>query len=70
MSLLGAKTEIYKIINKLAEDGVGVIVISSEMTEIIGMCDRAIVMRQGSVAGEVEKNKMTENSLIKLAMGV
>jgi ribose transport system ATP-binding protein len=67
---VGAKTEIYKIINKLAEDGVGVIVISSEMTEIIGMCDRAIVMRQGSVAGEVERNKMTENSLIKLAMGV
>lgn len=67
---VGAKTEIYKIINKLAEQGVGVIVISSEMAEIIGVCDRAIVMRQGTVAGEVSKSELTENNLIKLAMGV
>jgi ribose transport system ATP-binding protein len=67
---VGAKTEIYKIINKIAEEGVGVIVISSEMTEIIGMCDRAIVMRQGSVAGEAKNSELSENFLIKLAMGV
>ncbi|MFJ7977097.1 sugar ABC transporter ATP-binding protein [Peribacillus sp. NPDC096379] len=67
---VGAKTEIYKIINQLAEEGVGVIVISSEMSEIIGMCDRAIVMRQGLIAGEVDKSELTENNLIKLAMGV
>ncbi|MGX2958418.1 sugar ABC transporter ATP-binding protein [Peribacillus sp. JNUCC 23] len=67
---VGAKTEIYKIINQLAEEGVGVIVISSEMSEIIGMCDRAIVMRQGLIAGEVDKSGLTENNLIKLAMGV
>jgi ribose transport system ATP-binding protein len=67
---IGAKTEIYKIINRLAEEGVGIIMISSEMTEIIGMCDRAIVMRQGSVAGEVKKSELSENNLIKLAMGV
>lgn len=67
---VGAKTEIYKIINKLAEEGVGVIVISSEMAEIIGLCDRALVMRQGSVVGEVGKSELTENNLIKLAMGV
>ncbi|MFJ8244864.1 sugar ABC transporter ATP-binding protein [Peribacillus asahii] len=67
---VGAKTEIYKIINQLASEGVGVIVISSEMSEIIGMCDRAIVMRQGAIAGEVDKSELTENNLIKLAMGV
>lgn len=67
---VGAKTEIYKIINKLAEQGVGVIVISSEMAEIIGLCDRALVMRQGSIVGEVDKAELTENNLIKLAMGV
>ena len=67
---VGAKTEIYKIINELASKGVGVIVISSEMSEIIGMCDRAIVMRQGAIAGEVDKSELTENNLIKLAMGV
>jgi ribose transport system ATP-binding protein len=68
---VGAKTEIYKIINSLAEKGMAIIMISSEMPEIIGMCDRVIVMRQGSVAGAaVEKNSLDENTLIKLAMGV
>jgi ribose transport system ATP-binding protein len=68
---VGAKTEIYKIINSLAENGVAIIMISSEMPEIIGMCDRAIVMRQGSIAGTaVEKGYLDENTLIKLAMGV
>jgi ribose transport system ATP-binding protein len=68
---VGAKTEIYKIINGLAENGVAIIMISSEMPEIIGMCDRAIVMRQGIIAGTaVEKGSLDENTLIKLAMGV
>lgn len=67
---VGAKVEIYRLINALAESGVGVVVISSEMVEIIGICDRAIVMREGRVAGEVGKDELTENNLIKLAMGV
>lgn len=67
---VGAKTEIYKIMNSLAENGVAVIMISSEMPEIIGMCDRAIIMRQGEVAGELEKSELAENNLIKHAMGV
>lgn len=67
---VGAKTEIYRLINDLAEKGVGIIVISSEMAEIIGICDRAIAMREGKVAGEVGKENLTENNLIKLAMGV
>jgi len=67
---VGAKTEIYKVINRLAESGVAVIVIASEMSEIIGLCDRAIVMRMGEVAGEVNKDNLTEDNLIKLAMGV
>ena len=67
---VGAKTEIYRIINELAEAGVGVIVISSEMPEIIGMCDRVIVMRQGYISAELEKQEMSEDNLIKAAMGV
>ena len=67
---VGAKVEIYNIINKLAESGVGIIMISSEMTEIIGMCDRAIVMRQGQITGEFSKKEISENSMIKAAMGV
>lgn len=67
---VGAKTEIYRIINSLAENGVAVIMISSDMTEIIGMCDRAIVMRQGEISGEVPKEEFSQNNLIKYAMGV
>lgn len=67
---IGAKTEIYRIINQLAERGVGVLIISSEMAEIIGICDRAIVMREGRITGELAKENLTENNLIKRAMGV
>ncbi len=67
---VGAKTEIYKVINNLSENGVAVIIISSEMPEIIGMCDRVLVMRNGKISGEVRKEELTENALIKFAMGV
>lgn len=67
---VGAKMEIYKIMNDLAEKGVGIIMISSEMPEIIGMCDRVVVMRQGKVTGEFSKEDINENNLIKAAMGV
>ena len=67
---VGAKIEIYKIINALVEQKYAVIMISSEMMEIIGMCDRAIVMRDGSVAGELSKDELTEQNLINYSMGV
>lgn len=67
---VGAKTEMYGLINALADSGIGVILISSEMIEIIGVCDRAIVMREGEISGELGKDELTENNLIKLAMGV
>ncbi len=50
---IGAKSEIYRIIDELAQRGIGVIVISSELPEIIGVCDRVLVMREGVIAGEV-----------------
>ena len=67
---VGAKAEIYQIINELAEKGVAVIVVSSEMLELINICDRVIVMRGGGIAGEVKKKDLTESNLISLAMGV
>jgi ribose transport system ATP-binding protein len=66
---VGAKVEIYKSINDLAAQGTAIIMISSEMEEIIGMCDRAIIMRQGRVVGELDKEELSENNLIHLAMG-
>lgn len=67
---VGAKKEIYQIINRLAEKGVAIIIVSSEMTELIGMCDRVYVLRNGRNAGEVIGNDITEQNLINLAMGV
>jgi ribose transport system ATP-binding protein len=67
---VGAKIEIYKIINELVAQNYAVIMISSEMMEIIGMCDRVIVVRNGSVAGELQKEELTEQNLINYSMGV
>jgi ribose transport system ATP-binding protein len=67
---VGAKIEIYRIMSELAARGVAVIMISSEMLEIIGMCDRAYVMRQGVTAGELVRKDFSEEKIIKLAMGV
>nr|WP_153136129.1 sugar ABC transporter ATP-binding protein [Paraburkholderia agricolaris] len=50
---IGAKSEIYRLIDRLAREGVGVAVISSDLPEIVGICDRVIVMREGHIAGEV-----------------
>ncbi len=50
---IGAKSEIYRLIDDLARKGVGVVVISSELPEIVGICDRVLVMREGYIAGEV-----------------
>jgi len=67
---VGAKIEIYKIINDIVAEGNAVIMISSEMPEIIGMCDRVAVMRNGTVAGELLKDEITEQNMIELSMGV
>ncbi|MCF5025009.1 sugar ABC transporter ATP-binding protein [Pseudomonas lurida] len=67
---VGAKTEIYRVINDLAEQGVAIIMVSSEMMEVIGMCDRVVVMREGAVAGELAGERIKEQEMICLAMGV
>jgi ribose transport system ATP-binding protein len=67
---VGAKSEIHHILRSLADQGVGVIVISSELPEIIGLCDRALVIREGRLAGEVAAEDMTEEGLLRLASGL
>ncbi|RJE84133.1 sugar ABC transporter ATP-binding protein [Paracoccus onubensis] len=67
---VGTKRQIYAFIRKLASEGRSVIVISSEMTEVIGLSDRVLVMREGRLAGEVEGDAMTEDNIVRLAMGV
>lgn len=67
---VGAKREIYTLINSLAEQGYTIIMVSSEMAEIVGMCDRALVFRNGTIAGELNGSEITEQNIIKYAMGV
>ncbi len=67
---VNAKREIYEFIHHLAEDGISCIVISSEMEEIIGMCDRVYVMREGKIAGHLEKEQITEENIVFNATGI
>lgn len=64
---VGAKAEIYKIINVLAEQGKAVIIISSEMPELIGMTDRIIVLHEGNLAGELKKEEITQERIMALS---
>jgi len=63
---VGAKYEIYTIINELAAEGKGVIFISSELPEILGMCDRIYVMCEGRITGEVPRAEATQEKLMRL----
>ena len=67
---VGTKRQIYAFIRRLAEEGRSVIVISSEMPEVIGLSDRVLVMREGRAAGIVEGDALTEETIVRLAMGV
>jgi ribose transport system ATP-binding protein len=67
---IGTKQQIYHFIHRLADAGTGVIVISSEMPEVIGLADRVVVMRAGRIAGELEGTQVTEQNIVRLAMGV
>jgi methyl-galactoside transport system ATP-binding protein len=64
---VGAKFEIYTIITELAKQGKSIIMISSEMPELLGMSDRIMVMSEGRVTGIVEGSKATEQEIMRLA---
>ncbi|BBB60876.1 arabinose import ATP-binding protein AraG [Undibacterium sp. KW1] len=65
---VGAKNEIYRIIHEVAERGCCVIVVSSELPEILGICDRVIVMREGQISGELERSQANEAAVLQLAL--
>jgi ribose transport system ATP-binding protein len=66
---VGAKAEIYKVIGDLAAEGLGVVVVSSYLPEVLGLADRVLVMREGSVAGELPAEGATEEDVLRLASG-
>lgn len=65
---VGAKYEVYELMQRLVEGGIGVIMISSELPEIIGVSDRVIIFREGSVAGELEKKDYSEENILSYAI--
>ena len=67
---VGAKNEIHRLIRKLANQGTGIVLISSELPEIVGMCDRVVVMHEGRLSGVVVDEEINEKKIIQLASGV
>ncbi|RDE32692.1 xylose ABC transporter ATP-binding protein [Parageobacillus thermoglucosidasius] len=66
---VGAKYEIYKIINELASQGVGIVLISSELPEVMGMSDRILVMSEGRITGEFSRENATQEKIMACATG-
>ena len=66
---VGAKQEIYGLMEKLAKQGVAILFVSSEMEEVLGMSDRALVMHEGRITGELKRGELSEEAVMQLATG-
>ena len=66
---IGAKAEIYYLMERMAEAGMAIIMVSSELTEIIGMSDRILVMRDGALSGELTRAEFSEDAIMHDAVG-
>jgi ribose transport system ATP-binding protein len=64
---IGAKTEIHKIVSKLADEGLAVLMISSELPEVLGVSDRILVMSEGKLMGELSREEATQEKVMHLA---
>ncbi|AIN15517.1 ABC transporter family protein [Yersinia pseudotuberculosis IP 32953] len=67
---VGAKSEIYRIMSQMAREGVAILMISSELPEVVGMSDRVYVMHEGRIAGELHHPDITQENIMTLATGV
>jgi len=66
---IGSKEEIYKLMVQLAREGKYILMVSSDMPELIAMCDRVIVMRQGRIVGEIGRGQLSEESVLTYSIG-
>nr|WP_236757427.1 hypothetical protein [Actinobacillus seminis] len=66
---VGAKSEIYRMMIEMAKKGVAILMISSELPEIVGMSDRVYVMREGHIVGEVSAQQINQENIMSLAFG-
>lgn len=65
---VGAKSEIHRIISNLAKEGLSIIMISSDLPEIVGMSDRVYIMKEGKIAGELEREAATQENILRIAL--
>ena len=66
---VGSKQEIYRLMEELAASGVAILFVSSEMEEVLGMADRALVMHEGVITGELARDQLSEEAVMQLATG-
>lgn len=67
---VGAKYEVYELMNQLSDNGVAIIMISSELPEILGMSDRILVMHNGQISGELSREEANQEKILRLAAGI
>src|SRR2546428_258200 len=67
---VGAKAEIHRLMSELAGRGLGILLISSELPELLGMSDRILVMSRGRITGELRRDEATQEKIMTLATGV
>ena len=66
---MGARSEIYALMDRLAGQGVAILMISSDMEEVLGMSDRVLVLHEGRLAGELSRDQLGEEAVMRLATG-
>ena len=67
---VGAKKEIYELLNELKASGKAIIMISSDLPEVLGISDRILVMSEGRISGELKREEASQESIMKLAVGM
>ena len=67
---VGAKKEIYDVLNELKATGKAIIMISSDMPEILGICDRILIMHEGEISGELNREEASQEAIMKYAVGI
>ena len=67
---VGARQELYQIIKDLAADGIAIVIVSSDLPEIMSICERVIVMHEGRITGELQCSEMTEEKIMYYAANV
>jgi ribose transport system ATP-binding protein len=67
---VGAKKEIYDLMNQFKKEGMGILMISSEIPELLGMCDRILVMHEGTIQGELTRDEATQENIMRYAVGL